>query len=159
MIEKVLDIVSIRLVREGSIPYEKAGVKKELITSPKEAVKFTIPFFEEADREKILCMCMSSSGEPVNISLVAIGGIAQCGVSIPDLLKTAILCNSPGMLLFHNYPSGSTKPSEEDLQITNRVEAACKIMGIKLLDHIIVGDNGEYFSFKEENILKGDEKV
>lgn len=159
MIEKALDIVSIRLVREGSIPYEKAGLKKEYITSPKEAVNFTAPFFEDSDREKIVCMCMSSSGEPVNISLVAIGGIAQCGVSIPDLLKTAILCNAPGMVLFHNHPSGSTKPSEEDYLITNRVKDACKIMGIKLLDHIIVGEDGGYFSFMEENILKGDEKI
>lgn len=154
-LENKLDVVSIRLVREGSIPYEKAGLKREFISTPQEAVLFTKEFFRESDREKLLCMCMSSAGEPVNISLVAVGSIAQCGVSIPDLLKTAILCNAPGIVLFHNHPAGSAQPSEDDYYITSRIETACKIVGIKLLDHIIVGEDGEYFSFKEKEIIKG----
>lgn len=153
--EKVLDVVSIRLVRDGTIPYEKVGLKREFITTPKEAVQFTQEFYKEADREKLLCMCMSSAGEPVNISVVAVGSISNCEVSIPDIMKSIILSNAVGCLLFHNHPSGSTKPSQEDYLITNRVEAACKLMGIKLLDHIIVGEDGKYFSFKENEILKG----
>ncbi len=153
MLEKKLDVVSIQLVKEGSIPYELAGVEKKCISNPEEAVKIASSFFDSVDREKLVCICLSGCGEPVNISLVAMGAMADCHVSIPDLLKNAILCNAPGFILLHNHPSGNPNPSEEDYEITRRVENACKLIGLKLYDHIVVGEDGGYVSIKET--LKG----
>ena len=55
-------------------------------------------------------------------------------------------------MCFHNHPSGSTKPSKEDRIITDRIKKAGELLGIKLLDHIIIGDNDEYYSFAENEV-------
>jgi len=70
------------------------------------------------------------------------------------LITSAILSNAKTILLSHNHPSGSdVTPSEEDISITKRLIDAGKIMGIDILDHIIIGENGKYYSFKEEGRL------
>lgn len=60
--------------------------------------------------------------------------------------------SAASIILIHNHPSGETQPSREDISITKRLIEAGELMGIKVLDHIIIGD-GVYLSFKEENII------
>jgi DNA repair protein RadC len=69
-----------------------------------------------------------------------------------EIFKTACLSNAAALILIHQHPTGDPSPSSEDLAITRRLKEAGEIMGIKILDHIIVGD-GEYLSFVERGLL------
>mgnify|MGYP000868611852 FL=1 len=68
------------------------------------------------------------------------------------MFKIAIKRNANSIILIHNHPSGDTTPSNEDINITNRLVDAGNLIGIKVLDHIIIGDN-KYLSFKEINLI------
>lgn len=80
------------------------------------------------------------------------GSISQVIVDLRGIFKKALLYNATGIIVGHNHPSGTVKPSEEDKNITKKIKAVCGIMDINLLDHIIIGMN-DYFSFAEEGIL------
>ncbi|MBR4026229.1 MAG: JAB domain-containing protein [Lachnospiraceae bacterium] len=142
-----IDVVRIELVKETTIRYEKQSIK-----TPEEAVKLMASFFRYADREKIyVCVC-NTAMHPINISMVAMGGMKQCIVSIPEIFKTAILSNCSNIIVFHNHPSGKVTPSEEDKRITKRIQQAGQILDIILQDHIIIGED-TFFSFKQAGLL------
>lgn len=63
--------------------------------------------------------------------------------------KAAILANSNAIILIHNHPSGDPTPSREDLKITKRLVEAGNILGIEVINHVVIGDNGHYVSLKE----------
>ena len=69
-----------------------------------------------------------------------------------EVFKPAVLHNAAAIICFHNHPSGDTEPSREDIETTKRLVEAGKIMGIEVLDHIIVGDDG-YVSLKERGVM------
>jgi DNA repair protein RadC len=69
-----------------------------------------------------------------------------------EVFKAAILSNSASVILFHNHPSGNTSPSKTDVDITERLIEAGRIIGIEVIDHVIVSDV-EYLSMKEKNLL------
>ena len=74
------------------------------------------------------------------------------------ILKNAVECNATVIAVAHNHPSGSVRPSKEDINLTKKIKEACEIMDIKLLDHVLVGEhsssNGNnYFSFYDNGML------
>lgn len=80
------------------------------------------------------------------------GGVCACSVDARDLFKHAILSNATQIMLFHNHLSSRLQPSREDIEVTERIKKAGEILGIRLLDHIIIGPGKDYLSFKEEGI-------
>ena len=79
------------------------------------------------------------------------GSLDSAEVAVPNIFKTAIMENAAAVIGLHNHPSGSIKPSQADIDVTKRLAAAGKLLGIKLLDHIIVGAySGMQYSFKQE---------
>ena len=104
--------------------------------------------FEHASVEMMLAVSVMSSGEPVAVQLLAMGGVDTCSISMPEIFKFVFLSNCSQVFLLHNHPSGRVKPSKEDEQITKRIEEAGAILGIHLLDHIIVADRYHGYSIK-----------
>jgi DNA repair protein RadC len=84
---------------------------------------------------------------------VSIGSLSASIVHPREVLNPAIRQSAAAIICVHNHPSGDPKPSGEDIEITRRVHEACKIVGITLLDHIIIGDD-RYFSFADEGMIK-----
>ena len=75
-------------------------------------------------------------------------------VSPREVFKSSILSNAAAFIAIHNHPSGSSKPSQEDRDVTKRLLECGKLMDIKMLDHIIVaGESAEMTSFKSEGIM------
>jgi DNA repair protein RadC len=70
-----------------------------------------------------------------------------------EVYKAAILANAAAILCGHNHPSGDPQPSQEDRAITLRLAEAGKLLGINVVDHIIIGSTGKYFSFADEGLL------
>ena len=144
---KRVDIVSIKMVREGSTKYENRKIE-----TPFDAYVLLKNFLEDSDREKLLVVCLDTKNQPINICTVSVGTLNSSLVHPREVFKTAILSNSNQIMLAHNHPSGISAPSNEDKAMTNRIKDAGVILGIELIDHIIIGSN-EYFSFKENKLM------
>ncbi|MFR1912382.1 MAG: JAB domain-containing protein [Intestinibacter bartlettii] len=144
---KRVDIVSIKMVREGSTKYENRKIE-----TPFDAYVLLKRFLEDSDREKLLVVCLDTKNQPINICTVSVGTLNSSLVHPREIFKTAILSNSNQIMLAHNHPSGISAPSNEDKAMTNRIKDAGVILGIELIDHIIIGSN-EYFSFKENRLM------
>ncbi len=142
-----LDQVSVRLKLNEEAPL----YSDKTIDSPNRAVEVMKEMMKELDREYVCIVNIDSSSHPINFNVVSIGSINASLVSMRELFKSAIMSNAASILLLHNHPSSSLKPSKEDHATTARVMMASELMGIPLLDHIIVGGvTGEYYSYKNE---------
>ncbi|WP_281064371.1 JAB domain-containing protein [Clostridium muellerianum] len=145
---KRVNIVSIKMVREGSILYD---VRK--IGSPSDAVDLGRRFLEEADREQLIVCCLDTKNQPLSVNVASIGSLNSSIVHPREVFKIAILSNAASIIIFHNHPSGDVSPSSEDVNITERLKEAGKIIGIEIIDHIIIGAEGRFCSLKEKGIL------
>ncbi|MPN37272.1 hypothetical protein SDC9_184788 [bioreactor metagenome] len=144
---KRINIVSIKMVREASILY---GVRK--INSPADAVDLGKKFLEDSDREQLVVCCLDTKNQPLALNVVSVGSINSSIAHPREVFKASILSNAASIIIFHNHPSGDPTPSNEDINITNRLKESGKIIGIDLIDHIIIGDDS-FCSLKEKGIL------
>lgn len=145
---KRVNIVSIKMVREGSILYD---VRK--ISGPTEAAELGRRFLEQADREELIVCCLDTKNQPISMSVASIGSLNSSIVHPREVFKVAILSNASSIILFHNHPSGVAEPSAEDINVTKRLKECGNLIGIELTDHIIIGKEKEYCSLKEKGIL------
>jgi DNA repair protein RadC len=146
---KRVNIVSIKLIREGSVLYSE--IRK--IGGPSDAAILGRRFLEDADREQLIVCCLDTKNQPQSINVASIGSLNSSIVHPREVFKAAILSNAASIIIMHNHPSGDPVQSQEDVNITKRLKEAGKIIGIELLDHIIIGSEGKYCSLKEEGIL------
>ena len=146
-VAKRINIVSIKMVKESSFLYQT-----RTISSPNDAYEMIKERLEDSDREQFIIACLNTKNEPTNISVVSVGILNKAIVHPREVFKTAILSNAASIMAFHNHPSGDTVPSQQDIQLTNRLYEAGELLGIKLLDHLIIGD-GTFTSLKEKGYL------
>jgi DNA repair protein RadC len=92
-----------------------------------------------ADRESLYAMHIDRAGKLIAYEEVAKGTLSSVETTPREIFKAAILNNASAMIIGHNHPSGNPAPSEDDWQMTKRLIAAGKILGIQVLDHVIVG--------------------
>ena len=146
-VAKRINIVSIKMVKESSFLYQT-----RTISSPKDAYEMIKEQLEGLDREQFIIACLNTKNEPTNISVVSVGTLNKAIVHPREVFKTAILSNAASIMAFHNHPSGETTASQQDIQLTHRLVEAGELLGIKLLDHLIIGD-GTFTSLKEKGYL------
>ena len=146
-IAKRINIVSIKMVKESSFLYQTRQ-----ILSPNDAYEMIKEQLEGLDREQFIIACLNTKNEPTNISVVSVGSLNKAIVHPREVFKTAILSNAASVMAFHNHPSGETTPSQQDIQLTNRLYEAGELLSIKLLDHLIIGDV-TFTSLKEKGYL------
>jgi len=103
-------------------------------------------------RESMLAVFLNNSNRTLGYSIASIGGITACLVDIRLVLRDALLTQSTSIILVHNHPSGSLKPSQADLAITEKIKKAAAHMDIKLLDHIIITED-DFYSFVDSGKL------
>lgn len=140
-----IDIVAIQLVKEKTANYEING--NASMTSPEAIAEVLQSFFETADREEFIVVCLNSKNKIICINTVSIGSLNSSVVHPREVFKSAILSNASAIIVSHNHPSGDETPSNEDRSITGTLVSAGKILGIPVLDHIIIG--AKYYSFAE----------
>lgn len=146
-VAKRINIVSIKMIKEASFLYQT-----RTISSPKDAYEMIKEQLEGLDREQFIVACLNTKNEPTNITVVSVGSLNKAIVHPREVFKTAILSNAASVMAFHNHPSGDTTPSDQDIQLTHRLVEAGELLGIKLLDHLIIGD-GSFTSLKEKGYL------
>ena len=116
------------------------------IAAPEEIVKVIKPVFDGADREQFVVLYLNMKLHPI----IAIGGSYACNVEIKNVFKGAIVANAVAIAVAHNHPSGVPKPSEGDFTLTRQIAWAGEILGIRLIDHVIIGED-TFYSMKKEN--------
>ena len=96
------------------------------------------------DREVLYCLHLSPRNRLLSLEEVFKGSLNSSLVHPREVYKAAILRSAASIILAHNHPSGDPEPTKEDLNLTSRLKDAGDIIGIKTLDHVIIGDDGFY---------------
>ena len=142
------NVVAIQMVKERSATYD---VDSKTITGVEDIAEVLEKFFETADREQVIAVCLNSKNKILCINTVSTGSLNSSVIHPREVFKAAILSNAAAIIVAHNHPSGNPIPSEEDKKLTNTLFSAGKIIGIPVLDHLIIGDY--YYSFKEHSLI------
>ncbi len=103
-------------------------------------------------QEEVKLLLLNRSNKVLGVYCLAKGGISGCIVDVRIILSVALKSLATGIILIHNHPSGNLKPSLDDIEITNKLKECCKLLDIKLLDHLIITKD-DYFSFADEGLL------
>ena len=114
--------------------------KQKIIKTPKDVAEILIPELRYEKREIAKVIILNSKNVILRIIDISLGGSNFNFLEPKDVLSEAIKMQAPKIILVHNHPSGDTNPSKGDYNVTDRVYEAAELMGIKLLDHIIIGD-------------------
>jgi DNA repair protein RadC len=99
--------------------------------------------------EEMKMLLLDRSNKVLGIASLSRGGTTGTVIDIKMIMQYALKANAHGIILAHNHPSGNLNQSEPDQKITERIENACNMLEIKLLDHLIVSPTKEYISMKE----------
>lgn len=105
--------------------------------------------FADADREYFVSVYLDGQGRPISYHIAGIGSVNAVQFPIASVFKVALLQNAVSVILCHNHPGGTGEPSSEDCDATRELVAAGKLIGIRVLDHIILTPV-DYLSLREE---------
>ena len=130
---------------------EKDGVREQFKTSV-EVANYYIPRMTNVKKEVFKSLLLNSKNKIIKEVIISEGSLNYSIVHPREAFNPAIKESAAAVIFIHNHPSGDPTPSTEDLEITKRLKKVSEIVGIKLLDHIIIGDNS-YFSFVDEQLL------
>lgn len=141
----------VKLVREGSARY-----KNKVVQCADDAADIAWQYLQDRDRETLIVLLLDSQNNCIGINEVSMGSLTQSVTHPREVFKPAILSNAAAIILAHNHPSGKTNASKSDIEITEQMVKAGKILGIGVLDHVIVGYNTMRTSIKEEGRVNFD---
>lgn len=139
--------------------YETLTIKEEISNYLGQGAKFTSPiqifntfnFLINETKEYFYTIHLDTKNRLICIDQVSIGSQSQAIVHPREVYKTALLSSASAIILLHNHPSGDPAPSREDREITRRLKEAGDLIGVRTLDHIVIGTT--YFSFVEQGLL------
>jgi DNA repair protein RadC len=142
-------VFSVRLVHTDNVGYRGGGK----IRSPRDTYDLMAPIYQGLDREIFSIILLSTKNDVIGINLVSVGDLSSAIVHPREVMKSAILANASNIIAVHNHPSGDLTPSPEDMAVTKRLKEVCEVMGIGLLDHVLLNQEGRFRSFKEEGFI------
>ena len=126
---------------------EKTG-EQPCITSSLDLYRYFHPVLCDSPVERCYVLLLNSKNRVIDHVLIGTGGFTATVVDIRLVIREALMKRATTIALCHNHPSGSTKPSREDDKLTENLAQACKVMNIRLLDHLVITD-GAYFSYND----------
>ena len=144
--------VAIAAALEIGIRRGVADTKKEVISCSKDVANYLKSQLQYKNHEVFIAIFLNQSSRILHSEVLSVGGISGTVVDGRILLKRALEYNAVKIILCHNHPSGSLKPSEADKAITTKIKEAAKYFDIELNDHIIVSNEG-YYSFADSGLL------
>jgi DNA repair protein RadC len=128
------------------------ALEKDKITSSKSVFELMQPILGELPHEEFWIIYLNNSNKVIQKNQLSKGGITGTLVDVRLVMKNAIEISAVGIILVHNHPSGTLKPSTADKQLTNKLKTAGESLDIKVLDHIIITEVN-YFSFADNELL------
>lgn len=139
--------------------FDTLTIREEVANYLPPSTKYTAPhqlfqlfsFLQYETKEYFITIHLDGKNRILCMEEVSVGSLNQSIVHPREVFKTALLSSAAAIVLMHNHPSLDPTPSREDREITNRLKEAGDLLGIRILDHIIVGES--YFSFVEQGLL------
>lgn len=136
---KAIQLLAVcELVKRINKPLNKKDIK---IKDAKDVAKLLMNELKYEKREVVKIILLNSKNIVLKIKNISYGGTNFAMIEPKEILTEAIKLQAPKIIMVHNHPSGDTTPSKADFNITDRVYEAAEILGIKLLDHVIIGGN------------------
>jgi len=128
------------------------GLELEKITSSRSVYDIMQPILGELPHEEFWILYLNNSNKVIQKNQLSKGGITGTLVDVRLVLKNALEVGATALILCHNHPSGTLKPSQADKDITQKLKAAAQSLDIKVLDHLIVTEKA-YFSFADQELI------
>ena len=142
-------VYRVALIREGAIPCDEHRIRNSGTVS-----RLLQTYLPDADREHFVVILLDQKHGIIGINTVSVGSLTASIVKPREVFKPAILANAAAIICGHNHLSGDPQPSREDRAITTKLVDAGKLLGIEVLDHVIIGAEGRYFSFGDAGVLE-----
>lgn len=143
-------ISNVRIVYEPEVLPEDRYV----VNSSKDATRIAVENWDGIyHHESFRIMLLDAAHQVLGIQTVSTGGVASTVVDLKICIQAAVLGNATLVIAMHNHPSGTMRPSENDEKLTARLKRAFESVDISMLDHVIVGGRGEYYSFADNEKL------
>jgi DNA repair protein RadC len=142
-------------VNEITVKYTPVKRVNQIINTSNDAYNVLMQFFPEDTielQEQFVVLYLNKANKIIGGYKISVGGITATVVDVRLILSVALKTLATGLILAHNHPSGNTKPSIADQELTKRIKAASDLMDISLLDHLII-TNEAYLSFADEGFL------
>lgn len=127
-------------------------INKKTIIGSKDVFEFFQGILADANYEEFHILLLNRANKIIRQFNISEGGISGTIADPKKIFKIALENNASSMVLCHNHPSGNIKPSNSDIKLTKNIKNAGELLEIKILDHVIIGDEN-YFSFADENML------
>lgn len=137
-------------IREIRVQYPKTDHERFLCSDPGAVAEFVRSILPENSREHFVALYLDTKHRVAAYSLIGVGSADQCLVPGPEIFQRALIVGAQAIALAHNHPGGSLEPSREDWATTRRIVECGKILGIRILDHVIVTDRS-HTSLREIN--------
>ncbi|MBI5410079.1 MAG: DNA repair protein RadC [Nitrospirae bacterium] len=148
---KIASLLSAVEISRRQLKEEVVG--KTYCRDPKSIMDYLYSTLRDRSREVFKVLFLDKANSIIGEEDLFEGTVDETAVYPREVLKAAFKRHrTTGAILVHCHPSGRVQPSREDQEITRKLQSVCSPVGIKILDHIIVGDN-QYFSFNEQNLL------
>lgn len=148
---KAIQLLAVcELAKRMSRPLERLNIK---IKNTKDVAKLLMEEMGYEKREKVKLILLNNKNEIIKITDISYGTSNLAIVEPKDILLEAIKLQAPKIILVHNHPSGDPTPSNNDFEVTDRIDKCSKMLGIELMDHVIIGDN-TYASIFSNNLRK-----
>ncbi len=126
--------------------------KKDKIATSRDIANFLQAQLQYKNHEVFVTIFLSVSQNIIHHEILSEGGIDMVMIEPRAIIKKALDYNAKSIILCHNHPSGNLKPSKADISLTEKVKQAATLFDIKLLDHIIVSNEG-YYSLADEGVI------
>ena len=133
-------------VKEPDFPYEG-----QQITDTQELLRFARSL-QDSDIEKMLTLYLDAQNKVICIQITK-GTVNQAVVYPREVIRHALLVGASSIILVHNHPSGHIRPSDADIRLTKTIQETAKFLELLVHDHIIIGSEGRFFSFREEGMM------
>lgn len=128
-------------------PIERAVIKEST-----DIYNIFHPLLCDSPQEEFWLLLLNQAAKVIDKVRISQGGIDQTTVDVRSVMREAILVRATQIAIVHNHPSGNLKPSNEDINITNKIKKASDLLNIRLIDHVIVTD-GNFYSFHDHGLI------
>lgn len=151
--EGILKVCDVKLTYNTKVK----SSERPVIVQAADVYKLLIDYVYDKDiiqyKECLKLILLNKAGKLLGVAHISEGGTNETSADIRIIMQAAILGNASSIILAHNHPSGSLKPSAQDDLVTTNLRKAAKLFNITLLDHIIVTDSGYYSYLDEGRVL------
>ncbi len=128
------------------------GKQEPILKTPEDVAAAVRGRLKGKKKEHFLVLCLDTRNRLINCKSVSVGSLDTSIVHPREVFKEAVSSCAASVIFVHNHPSGDPEPSKEDIELTGRLVKAGEIVGIEVLDHVVVCDNG-HLSLKARNLF------